>query len=386
MRKIILLILCIVSISTHAQDLNYEIIVDKDMSIDIRDMFKLPANTFLYGEVYNKQPYGGEEEVRFQNKQVKPNNSAGIKIERKDGKILADIDFDNIKDDTSHIVLNCAKFITGSGWCADADNQLVIRVIKKQVAVTPDNPSEPVVTVNPIEIIQSEVITLQEECKYLNYFKIVTGINLLCIILLLIYVLYKVNRKNTQKIKPLTNDEIIHLIKKQILEHEKNQNKDDKANDSKKQKGLSRAEVESLIASKINSLTHSNPIQHHVPQDITGKQKVDFHKKKEEATNSFETDDVIFDTENAIFRIGKTDIKIFRIYSKGADFFYTIPDNNNIRTEFVDMIPSFTSFVTMVDANASNAKKVEPVKDGRLIKAGDEFMVDQNSKLELRFV
>lgn len=372
--------------------------IDQDTIILVRSVLTLPNTTFLYGEKVDNVQYGGKTDSLFIEHQVKQNMTInGVTVDRNNDKEIELIIIKEELQDTATVSLICA--IEGNkknDWYPDSTKKITIRIVPKLIEeeqsqdsiksnistaqADVESPSGKGDDVYEFNTSKEDFYTIK---KQLICFEWLSGINLICIIVLFV-LLYK-SIKNSKNSFIEARTEIFDEINKQIAKSQNSPQKKEEERFQSHYDGLNKSDIESLIDSKINNLiqSHSHLVKYTPKPE---KQKIDILDKPEKSGKYFETEDVILDYENAVFRLGQTDIKIFRIYTRGLEYYYTITDNNNIRTEFVDMIPSFTNFVTVVDANVSKAKKVEPVKDGRLIKKGDEFWVDHANKLELRFV
>lgn len=366
----------------YAQDSSFLIEIDRDTSFDVRQLLKLPDNTYLYGEKLDNKQYGGGNETYFLNNQVNPNKKNGIIVSR-DQQHQIKIEVNKPEPgDTATVNLVCAVQKT-DGWYPSNDKKISISFVSNQMM---EDKSNNTVVTDSAEDTDDFSETNPTENKD-DLFKWLAVFNFICIVVIFIK-LRSITKRN------ISPEQIKKLILAEIDERKENsQYTIGNARSQSSHIGLSKTEIEQLIDSKlvnfkstINNLLQSRNSAIDASSKTKKRPKNDLIKNPEDSIKGTDTDDVIFDIEKSTFRLGQTDTKIFRIYSKGTEFYYTIPDNNNIRAEFVDMIPSFTNFVTIVDTNTSNANKVEPVKDGRLFKTGDEFMIDQNNKLELRFV
>lgn len=105
--------------------------------------------------------------------------------------------------------------------------------------------------------------------------------------------------------------------------------------------------------------------------------------KKEELVT--DTDNVKFHLDDNSFTLEQTDQKIFRIYSKGGEFYYTIVNDSAVREEFSCMIQTFGGFLNYL-STGGEATSIEVVNDGKLRKDGNKFYVDANNKLVVKFV
>lgn len=75
--------------------------------------------------------------------------------------------------------------------------------------------------------------------------------------------------------------------------------------------------------------------------------------------------------------------KIFEIYRRGDNYYYTIVNNPKVRRDMLSMINSFKCIRVTNYYSAVNPSSMEPVRDGRLIKNGNSFQIDMNRLLEV---
>ena len=98
-----------------------------------------------------------------------------------------------------------------------------------------------------------------------------------------------------------------------------------------------------------------------------------------------DTDNVKYHQGDNSFSLEQTDIKIFRIYSKKGEYYYTIVDDSAVREELKGMLQAFEGCI-IYQTTGGEAKRIEPVTDGKVIKDGNNFYVDVNNKLVVKFV
>lgn len=107
-------------------------------------------------------------------------------------------------------------------------------------------------------------------------------------------------------------------------------------------------------------------------------------KESEKEAPSIDTDNVKYHQDDNSFSLEQTDIKIFKIYSKKGEYFYTIVDDPAVREEIIGMLQMFESCITYQTTDGI-ARRVEPVTDGKLRKEDNKFYVDANNKLVVKF-
>lgn len=103
------------------------------------------------------------------------------------------------------------------------------------------------------------------------------------------------------------------------------------------------------------------------------------------SSQSINTDNVKYHQDGNCFSLEQTEIKIFRIYYRDGEYYYTIVDDSAVREELIGMLQIFEGCITY-QATSGVAKRVEPVTEGKLRKDGDKFYVDANNKLVVKFV
>lgn len=75
--------------------------------------------------------------------------------------------------------------------------------------------------------------------------------------------------------------------------------------------------------------------------------------------------------------------KIFEIYRRGDNYYYTIVNDPKVRRDMLSMINSFKCIRVTNYYSAVNPSSMIPVRDGQLIKKGDSFLIDTNRLLEV---
>lgn len=128
----------------------------------------------------------------------------------------------------------------------------------------------------------------------------------------------------------------------------------------------------SISPSTQDSIIATNPIMESVK------------KNNDKEIPTIDTDNVKYHQDDNSFSLEQTDIKIFKIYSKEGEYFYTIVDDSAVREEIIGMLQMFESCITYQTTDGV-ARRVEPVTDGKLRKEDNKFYVDANNKLVVKF-
>ncbi len=346
--------------------------VDNDTTINVREALNLPDTTFLYGEKYGEKQYGGSNNGYFIINQVTPNNYNGIEVLRDSNYVIqVKIDTLNLEEGNCTLKFKCAFYDSIDKWCP-SDENIKLLIIKKKTDEAKTVNIDPLLS--PVDSAYvSKMIDKNNDSLFIDLYKF-SFVLILAIIACVAY-LFKRYSKQIQKEKEEVFAEVQRLLRDKL------EPKEDKKGGSDKQ--LTEYDIECLIDETISRhVSKQYPL--HVSNDVLTDVKP---TDRTNITSSIDTDNVIFDMDSNSFSIGETDIKIFRIYSKGDEYFYSIIDNQNIREEFLNMIGSYSSCVSVKNPGFQNPKGFESYVDGKLIKIGDnKYLVDPNNKLELNLV
>lgn len=336
--------------------------VFRDCEIIIADIAPKGKDT-IYGDCVNDVIYGGENDLLFKDNQVSPNKDEnGIKICRNQNKrvvlsvIYEDLEGAEIEIATARdsvLADTCAGFYPG--------NSFKILVKKNR---------------------------MQENA----FDKELHGILLLFIVLLVgLFWGFLVLRQNRKVLKELSKLSAEFSDLKNVVNSLETKNKiqvDTPLITQQKdveRNSMTDEDIKRFIVAQIkNSQTQFSPST--LQTTVAANSNVDLIAnpvKNEELVT--DTDNVKFHLEDNSFTLEQTDQKIFRIYSKGGEFYYTIVNDSAVREEFSCMIQTFGGFLNYL-STGGEATSIEVVNDGKLRKDGNKFYVDVNHKLVLKFV
>lgn len=338
--------------------------VDNDTTINVREALNLPDSIFLYGEKFNGKQYGGRKNALFEEHQVTPNEKNGIEIVRDSNNIIQiKIHILESAEQNCTLKFKCAYSKAKDDWHPD-DNNIMSLIIKKKA--------------------ESEITDKSNASLSINLYKFAV-IFILAIIVCAVCVIIRCN-KQIKKAKEDVLCEVKQLLQNKV-DIDNNAScdiyKEDKKKSADIQQVLTITDVESLINKAIAQYEckqHSCDVHNDISSDVKS-------MNQSNIVSSIDTDNVVFDMSSNTFSIGDTDIKIFRIYSEGDKYFYSIVHDQKVREEFLNMITSFSSCVYVTNPSFQNAKSLEPCEDGKLIKIGDnKYSVDPNNILKLKLV
>ena len=375
--------------SYRLSDDNKTIYVFEDCTINLEDL--VPNNIYIYGN----REYGGvgihgkdlfKSRTDTLNKYIK-----GVRFARVNEIATIQIKYSQIANNST-VYLYKAIHTEEDEWCPNYKDTIKINIIKKsnstisgdikeeEPEVKPDNKA---VTV-PEEDVKGEDDNEKSEANFslLNIAIVVLPFVVLVLVTVLInYILYRRNKK------------ILNELSKKYLDlKEKVEQLDE---DLKAKQNTSQKNKESILGSQdelknfIKTYLLEFKQQQEGNSNTQGNETigntnvmVDSQKEKEQ---TIDTDDVRYNPKDNSFSLDQNDQKIFRIYSRNGDFYYTLVNDNEIRHELIGMIQIFEGCITYQTTNGE-AKRVEPVNDGKLRRDGNKFYVDTNHKLTVKLV
>ena len=378
--------------------------VTGDCEIVVADL--VPKGKNVYGDKVGETIYGGKKDKLFEEHQATSNNKIkGIKISRKNGRVILTITYSELDPSKieeyllnsklpERIRIYLAKRVEKQGYCPDEDNPFDI-VIKKSApgenteATTEAGGSQQedirsyindIITTHigsASESSQSEVSQLKDIDKELH--DALPLLITLLIGLFLGYLLFKQNRKALKKLSKECSDlknAVANLEKNnvQVVSHQATPQKD----------SMTEEEIKKFVVQQIKSLkTQFAPsqLQPSIAVNPNVSPAAKPAKKEEQATD---TDNVKYHQDDNSFTLEQGGIKIFRIYSKGGEYYYTIVNDSTVREELIGTLQTFEGCLTYQTTDGV-AKRIEPVKDGKLRKDGNKFYVDVNNKLVVKF-
>lgn len=407
----ILLVLCFILINKmFAQDYKIsqdrkEITVSGNCTIPIEKF--APLNVNIYGN-REKGGVGSHKGVAvdlYSKRTLDLNkNIKGFSFQRNENGIATIvIDFDKINNETTlsfyQAISTDKKNSTGHiEWNPDYKQTFAVRIVKSNSTseesarksgsdgYLPNNNS--VHTTSGIEDVNSKINSLIHEVdgiKNKSVFEIIFPLLIALFVGLLIG--YFINRSNWVVLKHLSEEcsdlrKVVDNWKmknyNQTNSHytslQKNKEKSSMTDDDIKRFIVEQIKSfqTSISPSTQDSIIATNPIMESVK------------KNNDKEIPTIDTDNVKYHQDDNSFSLEQTDIKIFKIYSKEGEYFYTIVDDSAVREEIIGMLQMFESCITYQTTDGV-ARRVEPVTDGKLRKEDNKFYVDANNKLVVKF-
>lgn len=376
-----------------------EIEVLGDCDIKVSDIAPVGKNK-IYGDKIGEVAYGGTSDNLFKSKQVTPNGrKPGIQILRENKRVLLRVNYAQLQNaeiqivsaeykDSLHASPQNAGFFPGNSFTISLKKGGMEGCGEVTTGAGVGAPLPPEQTVNntlDINDIKGALDVLNKEVDELKkgnnlekeVFNVVPLLIALLIGLLIGYFLYRKNRKVLNELskecfdlrKVVDNWEKSNNV--QVVSHQTTQQK------SKGKSSMTDDDIKRFIVEQIKNL-QIQPIV----DDSSNMDSVVNPVNADE--QEIDTDNVKYHQENNSFSLEQTDIKIFRIYSKKGEYYYTIVDDSAVREELIGMLQMFEGCITYQTTDGV-AKRVEPVTEGKLRKDGNKFYVDANNKLVVKF-
>lgn len=381
---ILLTLWLILSYEVSAQD--YQISTDKktitvssDCSIPVEEF--APSDIDIYGNG-NKGGVNRSGTDLFSQKTLELNNyPKGILFKRDQSAFATvEIKFDEINEETD-LKFYQAVFTSQNGWSPDINHTFQI-TIKKSIVHGAEGEDFTGSNRNTFEI--KDIQNILEKLTYdVDSLKRNNNIRLIITLLLIgLSIGLFLFKKNRKALNDLSKD--YSELKKAVDNWDKNSIQTASAPGTpQKNKGkntMSDDDIKRFIVEQIKRLQPQNVSSTIQPTVITNPNTSPTQKEEQ----MHDTDNVKYHQNDNSFSLEQTDIKIFRMYSRKGEYYYTIVDDTAVREELIGMLQMFEGCITYQTTDGV-AKKVEPVTDGKLRKDGNKFYVDPNNKLVVKF-
>lgn len=390
MKTKLAILFCVVALQVSAQTPTIEI--NRDSTFLLRDVLRLDNNQYIYGEKYLGVQYGGEKDDNFNKKQVEPNKKEGVTITRDSTKQIQISVVRSLLENDSLTLEFCKAYKDQKlGWCADSKNKVSLILINIQKENKSESKSD-LESKSDSESMSEESMSeesmseesMSEESSFLQNisdwfyqqrWNLTIGAFL---ILTLSFIFYVILIKKELRIKSKTMSSFKEEMESEMKRlHHLIEKSKDKADAKTPSVSLTRSDIEKLIDARLT-------------KNVLAKQGTDLgsssiQDKKPLLVENIDTANVEWNSEDMSFKLGNPEFQIFRIYSRNNHYFYTIVSDDGVRKELVSMIAEFSAFFTS-ESTLTNAQRVEPLEDGKLIKEGDIYRVDPNNKMKVRFV
>lgn len=368
---------------------------------------------------FQKYQYGGAGDYFYNNiKKHNPSlNDAFIKrIITRGNKDNADIKIECSWDDltTDSLVLKFSKAYpaatytlndkqeeTWSGWHPSAESFFIVKLYKYSTELTDSHTAvstQSTTSNNTSDSGGTEGVINDEKAEQNNiditpsYSETILGVFTLISIVLIILLFIRINRLNRKINKantyqtqtPSRTKEInIDEIKLSVISKIQSKELVQRISNEDIYNVINRSDIQlyiqTVIAGKVDEYLRNNKITNPIPAGISSGS----NQQPPVVQSELRTTKVEYRADNNCFVISEnSQNKIFEIYSINGEYYYTIVNDSSIRKEMLGFITAFSGYVETRQASPIPST-VEVIRDGRLIKNGDMFIVDTNCILQV---
>lgn len=291
-----------------------------------------------------------------------------------------------------------------SEWYRDRNNIYCVSIIKSGKVMPIDATTEDVdsskyssVGDKAIDDITSDSNTDEHNSEQNNEIqKLIEGILLILLILLIISLfivvfvcINKLNKrintllKNPQQSLLKSEDINVEKIKQTVISKIQSKELVQRISNEDICNVINRSDIQlyiqTIIAGKVDEYLRNNIITHPVPAGISSGS----NQQPPVVQTELRTTKVEYRSDNNCFVISEnSQNKIFEIYSINDEYYYTIVNDSSIRKEMLGFITAFSGYVETRQSSPIPSI-VEVIRDGRLIKNGDMYIVDTNCILQV---
>lgn len=368
---------------------------------------------------FKSYQYGGAGDFFYKN--IKKHNpsldDAFIKrIITRGNKDNADIKIECSWDDltTDSLVLKFSKAYpaatytlndnnkeTWTGWHPSAESFFIVKLYKYSTELTDSHTAvstQSTTSNNTSDSGGTEGVINDEKAEQNNiditpsYSETILGVLTLISIVLIILLFIRINRLNRKINKantyqtqtPSRTKEInIDEIKLSVISKIQSKELVQRISNEDIYNVINRSDIQlyiqTVIAGKVDEYLRNNKITNPIPAGISSGS----NQQPPVVQSELRTTKVEYRADNNCFVISEnSQNKIFEIYSINGEYYYTIVNDSSIRKEMLGFITAFSGYVETRQVSPIPST-VEVIRDGRLIKNGDMFIVDTNCILQV---
>lgn len=371
---------------------------------------------------FKRYQYGGAGDYFYNNiKKHNPSlNDAFIKrIITRGNKDNADIKIECSWDDltTDSLVLKFSKAYpaatytlndqkeeTWSGWHPSAESFFIVKLYKYSTELTDSHTAvstQSTTSNNTSDSGGTEGVINDEKAEQNNiditpsYSETILGVFTLISIVLIILLFIRINRLNRKINKantyqaqtPSRTKEInIDEIKLSVISKIQSKELVQRISNEDIYNVINRSDIQlyiqTVIAGKVDEYLRNNKIAN----PILAGNSSGYNQQPPVVQPELRTTKIEYRADNNCFVISEnSQNKIFEIYSINGEYYYTIVNDSSIRKEMLGFITAFSGCVETRQASPIPST-VEVIRDGRLIKNGDMYIVDTNCILQVSLI
>lgn len=369
----------------------------------------------LYGSIIDTTYYGGKtvqgkgekKKINLFNKNVADLiRYKGVVVSREENgenNIKIEITFQELEKDSVVIELPYAELTKKDGYCIDKNKEKYKLTIIKSNKVD-SIPSHNIEKDNTSSQTSTQPVSSQTACNtfiaklsdlFLDKQNVISlGILIILLFLHIIFFIIFIN-----KISKIVKKQ--KYVERELSELEKNNNqeliKKSSTSDVTITEGQLTGIVNTLLAEykktveelqkRIPAVTTVEQNDVHISTDTSVKKIIE-KKEIDSYSNGIEkliSNEVSYDPTDKSFRIERNEMSIFKIYSRGEHYFYTLVEKEDIRRELMGLLSSYTGCIEW-ELKSKAPQRVIPVKDGRLRKDGNKFCIITSELLKVELV
>lgn len=290
------------------------------------------------------------------------------------------------------------------GWCPSDESFYIVKLYQYRTESTPSHtPVSPQSTTSNkiLESESAEGITFDDIAGQnnpeftLSYSETILGsLTLICIVLIILLFIRinrlnrKINKANTYQPQTSSRTKEINIDEIKLSVISKIQSKDlaQRISNEDIYNVINRSDIQlyiqTIIAGKIDEYLRNNKIANPVPAGISSGS----NQQPPVVQSELRTTKVEYRADNNCFVVSEnSQNKIFEIYSINGEYYYTIVNDSSIRKEMLGFITAFSGYVETRQTSPIPSI-VEVIRDGRLIKNGDMYIVDTNCILQVSLI
>ena len=360
--------------------------------------------------------YGGDKESYFEQRMKEANgNNDEYKnyVSRNDEGIVINLEYDNFP--VTGLKLNFYGVLydkvlrqkngewSSSEWYRDLNNIYCVSISKQEKvaseSVNVESEGELSAGDNASEVTASDSKTDEDNSEQTNEIQRSIESKLLILILLIIclfiVVFVHINRlnkrintllKNPQQSPYKSEDINIEQTKKTVISKTTADELVQRISNEDIYNVINRSDIQlyihNVIAGKVEEYLRNNKIAN----PILAGNSSGYNQQPPVVQPELRTTKIEYRADNNCFVISEnSQNKIFEIYSINGEYYYTIVNDSSIRKEMLGFITAFSGCVETRQASPIPST-VEVIRDGRLIKNGDMYIVDTNCILQVSLI
>lgn len=283
---------------------------------------------------------------------------------------------------------NKELYLTSNEWYRDKNNIYSISIKKDTIATGTLNPLIACADSTSTGELDSKPTLTTEVHNWTERILIILVLLIICLFIVIFVRINKLNKRinsflNIQiQPSPKSKDINIEEIKQTVISKIRSDELVQRISNQDIYSVVNRSEIQqyiqTIIAGKVDEYLRNNKVSYSIPSNITVS-----NQQSPKVQPELRTTKVEYRAENNCFVLSEnSQNKIFEIYSKNGEYYYTIVKDPSIRKEMLGFITAFSGYVE-TRLGSPIPSTVEVIRDGRLIKNDDMYVIDTNCILQV---